>query len=600
MYSKLRCFCICFLFASVCSASYATDKKQPENELQVLIDVSGSMKQNDPRNLRIPAIKLLVNLLPKGTKAGLWLFAEKTTKLVEMGTVNRQWRKKALSKIKKIHSRGLFTNIEDAIQHASKEWLKSTGQQNRSLILLTDGMVDVSKDIMQSAESRARIMSEQIPLLQQAGVKVQTIALSNEADADLLDKLAFDTQGWSETAQSADQLQKVFFRIFKQAVHQDSVPITGNTFSIDESIKEFSVLIFKESAGASQLIAPDKSNVTAETKQKNVSWLSEKNYDLVTIKKPKAGNWKILAKMDPENQVMIVTDLKFQIDAIPKHISLNEPVKVTGFFTDRQQLISREGFLNLIDIVVQIDGGEKRAIPAVIGKQGLFSKTLEGELKKGRHTLKIIADGKTFKREVAKTIDVKEGLVLMEKEVDLAGRTVTIKLIPDISVIDATMMAVEATISQVGRQAEMQVMEKKGGHWLLFVKAAGRGETKIINFSIMANTIQGIVISPNVAPIIIDDSLFEKERDKAQIDKPMNDDESGGKKVSIEKEKKNLDEEELDDAEADDPEEPTDWIKVSSIVAGVNVLLIAVGFFGFKFLKKQSADKQDKLLSRLD
>ena len=33
-------------------------------DVRVVIDVSGSMKQNDPNDLRIPALNLLIGLLP--------------------------------------------------------------------------------------------------------------------------------------------------------------------------------------------------------------------------------------------------------------------------------------------------------------------------------------------------------------------------------------------------------------------------------------------------------------------------------------------------------------------------------------------------------
>ena len=122
MYRKLKFFRICFLLCFVCSVGNAADnEKQKITELQVLIDVSGSMKKNDQDNLRVPAITLLINLLPEGAKVGLWLFAENTKELVKTGGVDKKWKKKALAKVKKIHSRGLFTNIEDAIQNAAQE-----------------------------------------------------------------------------------------------------------------------------------------------------------------------------------------------------------------------------------------------------------------------------------------------------------------------------------------------------------------------------------------------------------------------------------------------------------------------------------------------
>ena len=36
--------------------------------MRILVDISGSMKQSDPQNLRIPAVNLLLELLPNGSK----------------------------------------------------------------------------------------------------------------------------------------------------------------------------------------------------------------------------------------------------------------------------------------------------------------------------------------------------------------------------------------------------------------------------------------------------------------------------------------------------------------------------------------------------
>ncbi len=594
MYSKLKIFCICFLLYAVCISGYAANKKtKTVNELQVLIDVSGSMKKNDPHNLRIPAIKLLINLLPEGTRAGIWLFSENTKQLVKTGTVNKQWKKQAILRLNRVHSRGLFTHIEDAIENATKDWLKSNKKHNRNLILLTDGMVDISKDIMQSAESRSRIMTEQIPLLQQAGVKVQTIALSKEADAELLNKLSLDTGGWSETALSAAQLQKVFFKLFKQAIPQDTVPLQGNSFTVDKSIKEFSVLIFKQPGSDRPiLISPRNKKIKYQSKLSKVAWVSEKSYDLVTIKKPRAGGWKIIAKMDPENQVMIVTDLKFEVDEIPNYILANEEVVVSGFFTNKQQLISRQDFLRLMDISVTIDSTKKWPIPAVPSKQGLYSKTLKSVLKQGRHTLKVVADGKTFKREVAKTIEVIESLVAVEKQVDLAARIVLIKLIPNSLAINTEMMTIEASISQLGQQTISKVIEKKDGQWLLLVSEPKLGASKLVNFSIIANTPQGQSISPVILPIVIDGRLFNQPKPKVTVIKQSKE----PNKVDQDEIKKEPEDEGDDDIE----EEPINWMKTSIIVLLTNILLIAIGFFGYKYIKKQSVSNQEALLSRLD
>lgn len=596
MYSKFRLLGICFVFCCSFSMAKAENNQQPlVNELQVLIDVSGSMKKNDPSNLRIPAIKLLINLLPEGSRVGIWLFAEKTSELVEMSVVDKQWKKNALLKVKKIHSRGLFTNIEQAIEKSTASWVKSEEQQNRHLILLTDGVVDVSKDIMQSAESRARIMNEQTPLLQQAGVKVQTIALSEDADAELLDKLAFDTLGWAETVLSANQLQKVFFKLFQQAVPQDTVPITDNSFTVDSSIKEFSLLVFKKNGAETEIISPDKTRYSSSGKHKDISWLSEKNYDLVTVNKPKAGEWKIKADMDPDNKVMIVTDLKFEVDELPKHISLNEPVEITGFFTDQQQLISREDFLKLIDISVQRIGGKKWKIPAVKGKQGLFSRKIVKELELGRHSLKIVADGKTFKREVIKSIEVVKSLVTIEKVFNSDKRTLNVKLIADKSVLDTDMMAIEASIAMSGKAPKRQTLQGSDGQWQMLISAPGQGKRKVINFSIMANTLQGSAISPNVPAIVLDDVMFDSV-EAEQSNESFQPVKSEVKAVIAEEQESSQSEDDIESIE----DEAINWGKTAVIVLLVNVLIFVIGFIVFKSMKKKAAATQDKLLSRLD
>ncbi|MCK5831045.1 MAG: VWA domain-containing protein [Methylococcales bacterium] len=596
MYSKLRWFSICFLFVATYSIGHATDTKELSSELQILIDVSGSMKHNDPKNLRIPALKLLINLLPNGTQAGVWLFAERTKVLVKTGVVNRAWKKKALSKIKKIHSLGLFTNIEDAIQTSSNKWFEAPEDNPRHLILLTDGVVDVSKDIMESAESRERIIIDQISQLQQTGVKVHTIALSDNADTELLEKLAFDTNGWNETVQHAEQLQKIFLKIFKQAIPTDTVPITGNSFTIDSSVDEFSVLLFKKKGGkATQLISPDKTKISEFKKPEHVSWLSDKNYDLITIKKTKAGKWKIVAEMDPDNQVMIVTDLKLQVEDIPNHISDQDTIDLNAYFTDKHQLISQEDFLNLIDISVELinEKGEKNEwkMEADTEKVGLFNNTDKPLLRKGKYTIKIKADGKTFQREFVQAIDVVKSLMTVKMDVDQKSRSITIKLIPDKKIINTEMLSIQASITQIGQATETHDLINKHDAWVLVLDDVAEEEgKKIINFSIIANSLKGDSLSPNVKPIVIDERLFSKPKKTVQ---DQNEDLEEPESNKLEDE-----EEEIDETLEED--EDIDWVNTVGIVIGINIVFILAGFFLFKFFKKRAAAAQAQLLARLE
>ena len=60
------------------------------NDVRVLIDISGSMKKNDPANLRQPALRLFISLLPSDTQAGVWTFGQWVNMLIPHDSVTRE------------------------------------------------------------------------------------------------------------------------------------------------------------------------------------------------------------------------------------------------------------------------------------------------------------------------------------------------------------------------------------------------------------------------------------------------------------------------------------------------------------------------------
>lgn len=557
-----------------------------QDEIQVLIDVSGSMKQNDPHNLRIEAGKLLISLLPDGAKASIWLFAEKTTALTHSDAVDAAWKKQALQATAKIHSQGLYTHIEDAIQTVLNNGFSGGG--NKNLILLTDGVVDISKDIMVSADSRERILSEWIPKLQQQNIKVQTIALSDQADKELLDKLAFDTGGWTETAQSAEQLQRAFLKMAQKAAPKDTLPLVGNRFAVDSGVKEFSVLAFKKPNSApSQLLTPEQKKINKQTPAANVAWLENPAYDLITVKQPAVGDWRLEAEIDPDNQVMIITDLKMQLDELPNFVAEKEAVALKVHFTEQDKPIGRADFLNMIAMSVALDQQAPLAMQPIAGEPGFFGQTF-GELTPGKHSLKIVADGKTFKREIVREIESVVAPIAVEKAIDYDKREVTLKLIPDPALLDASVLTAEAIVNRAGKPPETHAIEARDGAWAIKLDGFAPGGETTVSFNVTAKTPDGKPVSPAVKPLRIDDGFFRKP----------------GGEVAHEPEKPTP---EAHPEATEHPEEKhdesaptgTNWLLVGGIVLGVNLLLIGGGFFVYRAMKKANAEKQQQLLERL-
>ncbi|MGR8921200.1 MAG: VWA domain-containing protein, partial [Gammaproteobacteria bacterium] len=225
-------------------------------DVRVLIDVSGSMKQNDPANLRVPAMRLVSELLPVGTRAGVWLFAEGVEPLIAPSTVDDAWRRTARAELDRIHSRGLFTHIEAAIDAAAADWSREGPADERHIVLLTDGMVDVSKNPADSASSRERILGGQLERVRAHGARVHAVALSDNVDRELLEALTDTTGGLLERAEDAERLQRIFLHMLEQTAAPVTVPLEGKQFDIDASVSELTLLIFRNEGEAVLLFPP--------------------------------------------------------------------------------------------------------------------------------------------------------------------------------------------------------------------------------------------------------------------------------------------------------------------------------------------------------
>ena len=330
-------------------------------DTRILIDISGSMKNNDPSNLRRPALRLLVGLLPPDSRAGVWTFGQYVNMQVALGKVDNAWKERARKGAGQIHSRGLFTNIEEVIRRSIGDWKEASSGYRRNLILLTDGMVDVSKNPAQSAASRQRIIDELIPRLQEYGAKVHTIALSERADHELMQTLSDATGGWYEQTDQADKLQRVFLRLFEKVGRPDTVPLKENRFTIDGSISEATLLIFRqEGAAPTRIVTPSGESYSAQDSPATFKWHRDEGYDMLTITTPEVGEWRIEAALDPDNRVMIVTDLKMHTTELPSKLAVGEQLPFEVSFSEKGQGITDPAFLDVLSVQAERRAGPGR------------------------------------------------------------------------------------------------------------------------------------------------------------------------------------------------------------------------------------------------
>jgi len=374
------------------------------DDIRIVIDVSGSMKKTDPSNLRVSALKLLNGLIPGGARAGVWTFGRYVNMTVKWGAVDEKWRKSADIGAEEIHSNALFTNIESALARATKGWEKADPETRRNLVLLTDGQVDVSKDASKSEKSRQAILSKSIQKLKQNGIHVHAIALSHDADEVLLKRIALESGGSFEIAETAEDLQKIFFRMFERAVQPDTVTLQDNQFTVDTKVKEMTLLVFRNRGSKNTRIFPPKQTALSARRPGSSIWRSDEGYDLITIKKPRKGVWTIEADIDPDNRVMVVTELKLDVSGLPTYITPAQALKLNTALFNKGKQISKNSFLRFVEFNmthVDADGvkTERELKHSRDRKQkGQYLFDFEDGLSEGKHSILVTADSRTFSR----------------------------------------------------------------------------------------------------------------------------------------------------------------------------------------------------------
>ncbi len=487
-----RCLClrwvrIWLVILSACSAA-VTSAQAPEapgpSDVRLVIDISGSMKKNDPQNLRQPALDMLVKLLPKDSKAGVWTFGQYVNMLVPHGVIDRKWIAKAESSTPQIRSIAQFTNIGEALEKAAYDHKYTKNNYQKHIILLTDGMVDIDRNSSVNRRERQRILDQVLPMYQKAGFTLHTIALSDNADQQLMNKLALMTDGKAAIANNAEELMGAFLSVFNQAVPAEELPFDGNSFFTDSSIEEFTALIFRKPGSEStKIISPDRQTYTKDTNDSRVSWHHTKQYDLITIRQPLEGEWRVKAEVEPQSQITVVSDLSLVVKSMPNNLQVDEEIKTSLVLQEENKTIKRAEFLDLLNIDVNIsqDGKDiwnQRLSDGLVPGNGVYSTVLKQFSKEGQYKIDFIVDGKTFKRQFTHNLTVLDAFAVNVDKTTKNGKVqFLVDVIPQSQSIDNNQTEVVGKLkSPKGSSKILPFTKQSDGNWRLLISPDEEGE----------------------------------------------------------------------------------------------------------------------------
>ncbi len=616
MTSKLgRLLILCALSFGLASAALAQTGTRDETNIEdippdvrLLIDISGSMKANDPANLRRPALELLLQLLPEGSKAGVWTFGQNINMLIPHRPVTEAWKARAGAQIDKINSVGLYTNIGEALEKSAYDLDRANPDFKTSIILLTDGLVDISKDPAVNEAEWQRIADELLPKFQQANYKIHTISLSDKADKELMTKLALSTDGMVAVANNADELMKIFLKVFDQAAPVEQLPLEENRFAVDSSVEEFTALIFREPGSpATVLRSPDRSEYSLVKEDIDVNWYRTDSYDLITVKRPIEGEWIVMADVAPDSRVTVVSDLNLLVKPLKGNLFVEERLPLSMLLREEGKTVTRGEFLGLLDIGVTVTRKEDGEVwqqslsDGLPPGDGIFNATLDMFQEEGHYDLKLVLDGKSFVREFNHSVAVRKAFgVDVDKGFDAGAALYTVNVTAFDQNLNIDRTKVVARVKNPeGRSSIKPFTLTKQDSWQLQIRPDIEGVYKL-NIRISAIDKQGErydempdVISlrfpdgndPFAAtPAPIEDE-FSQEPD-VQPD-PLSEPESEPEaKEEPEQESDSEEEpatEEESAAEEEPAEEDSSWILYTGLGLG-NLVIILLAFFAYRMI----------------
>lgn len=322
-------------------ASTWSSLSQADTQFRIIVDASGSMQTSDPDRITSEAIRLISNLAPEGKATlGVWLFGEQPRVLFPESVINAGSKVKLTNYVNSYVTQDLKTDFESILDLLLKTpdvgGLKPGFK--RDWILVTDGNVDISLDEKVNQASRQRIWTDITKKLEEKGIRLHTISLTNYSDKALLDHLSFRTDASRTELAVPEDMLDAFDRIFSQSMPYQELPLQGDRFKVDPSVDQITIESLHEGGGLPTLTQPD-GQPFALSNRDGVSVTEAPHFTVATITDPMPGTWQVSGVDLSRVKIRAISSLSLRATSIDSFNFVNEPIESTvSLFRDDQAL----------------------------------------------------------------------------------------------------------------------------------------------------------------------------------------------------------------------------------------------------------------------
>lgn len=293
MRNRITCILFVAIAVIMCLPASVAHASPSETLTVVLIlDNSGSMKNNDPQNLRFTGTQIMAGLLDPGDAFGLVLFSTQAQVLTDGLEIVGGTAVTGMSYLRELEASKVdgYTDVKAALQEASALLLSQPSSKNRKvvMVLLTDGKPEISNPY-------PGYEKETLEIAGALGIPIMAIALTQSSQTPFLDELVQVTNGTMVYAKDSSDLIRAFLQVLgkikDRTVVEGIMSTSAGTVEIDPALAPYvdsaTFIVAKTGTVSVQMLNPDG-------RQTTINGITTPHFILNTVETPVGGTYAFL------------------------------------------------------------------------------------------------------------------------------------------------------------------------------------------------------------------------------------------------------------------------------------------------------------------
>lgn len=134
--------------------------------------------------------------------------------------------------------------------------------------------------------------------------------------------------------------------------YHNGIKLLQNRFRIDYLVDEVTMVFFREFGSAPiVLVKPDGSKLfLSDADDESLVWFDSASFDMIKIKSPTPGPWQAVGQIMPNSRVMVVSDLRLNVDPLPEVLFSGEILKLSASLTNGGKTIDNALFRDAVSL----------------------------------------------------------------------------------------------------------------------------------------------------------------------------------------------------------------------------------------------------------